>query len=77
LLQDTLPKLRLALRELLDANQGLKLDVGEFGNSSHQEGSEKRDVPAVVEEINFESEVLVGNTLDPELGAVVGLNILV
>ena len=77
LLQDTLPKLRLALRELLEANQGLKLDVGDFGNSNHQEGSDKRAVPAVVDEINFESEVLAGNTLDPELRAVVGLNILV
>ena len=77
LLQDTLPKLRLALRELLEANQGLKLDVGDFGNSNHQDGSDKRAVPAVVDEINFESEVLAGNTLDPELRAVVGLNILV
>ena len=77
LLQDTLPKLRLALRELLDANHGLKLDVGDFGNSNHQDGSDKRAVPAVIEEINFESEVLVGNTLDPEIRAVVGLNILV
>ena len=69
--------MRLALRELLEANQGLKLDVGDFGNSNHQEGSDKRAVPAVVDEINFESEVLAGNTLDPELRAVVGLNILV
>jgi len=55
----------------------LKLDVGDFGNSNHQDGSDKRAVPAVVDEINFESEVLAGNTLDPELRAVVGLNILV
>ena len=77
LLQDSLPKLRLALREILDANHGLKLDVGDFGNSNHQGGSDKQALPNVVEEINFESEILVGNTLDPELGAVVGLNILV
>ena len=77
LLQDTLPKLRLALREILEENQGLKLDVGDFGNSKNQDGSDKPTAPVVVEELNFESEVLAGNTLDAKLGAVVGLNILV
>ena len=31
LLQDTLPTLRLALRDLLDENQGLSFDVSDFG----------------------------------------------
>ena len=77
LLQDTLPKLRLALREILEENQGLKFDVSDFGNSSQDDESEKNASPELVEEINFESEVLLGRTLDSELSSVVGLNILV
>ena len=77
LLQDTLPKLRLALREILEENQGLKFDVSEFGNSSQDDEPEKNASPELVEEINFESEVLLGRTLDSELSSVVGLDILV
>ena len=77
LLQDTLPKLRLALREILEENQGLKLDLGDFSKSSGQDGSGRSASPSIIEDLDFESEVLVGNTLDPKLRAVVGLNILV
>jgi len=79
LLQDTLPKLRLALRDLLDENQGLSFDVSEFGNadSGNEDQSEKNASPEIVEEINFESEVLLGRTLDARLSSVVGLDILV
>ena len=77
LLQDTLPKLRLALREILEENQGLKLDLGDFSKSNGQDGSGRSSSPSIIEDLDFESEVLVGNTLDPKLGAVVGLKILV
>ena len=79
LLQYTLPKLRLALRDLLDENQGLSFDVSEFGNanSGNEDQSEKNASPEIVEEINFESEVLLGRTLDARLSSVVGLDILV
>jgi len=77
LLQDTLPKLRLALREILEENQGLKFDVSDFGNSNQDGEAEKKASPELVEEINFESEVLLGHTLDSELRSVVGLDILV
>ena len=79
LLQDTLPKLRLALRDLIDENQALSFDVSEFGNanSGNEDQSEKNASPEIVEEINFESEVLLGRTLDARLSSVVGLDILV
>ena len=77
LLQDTLPKLRLALREILEQNQGLKFDISDFGNSNQDDEAEKKASPELVEEINFESEVLLGHTLDSELSSVVGLDILV
>ena len=77
LLQDTLPKLRLALREILEENQSLKFDVSDFGNSNQDDEAEKKASPELVEEINFESEVLLGHTLDSELRSVVGLDILV
>lgn len=79
LLQDTLPKLRLALRDLIDENQGLSFDVSEFGNanSGNEDQAEKNASPEIVEEINFESEVLLGRTLDARLSSVVGLDILV
>ena len=79
LLQDTLPKLRLALRDLLDENQGLSFDVSDFGYSSNdrEDQSEKNASSEIVEEINFETEVLLGRTLDARLSSVVGLDILV
>ena len=77
LLHDTLPKLRLALREILEENQGLKFDVSDFGNSNQNEEPEKKASPELVEEINFETEVLLGRTLDSKLSSVVGLDILV
>ena len=77
LLQDTLPKLRLALREILEENQGLKFDISDFGNSNQDDEAEKKASPELVEDINFESEVLLGHTLDSELSSVVGLDILV
>ena len=79
LLQDTLPKLRLALRDLLDENQGLNFDVSDFGYSSNEreDQSEKNASSEIVEEINFETEVLLGRTLDARLSSVVGLDILV
>lgn len=79
LLQDTLPKLRLALRDLLDENQELSFDVSDFGNSKSNDDaqSEKSASPDLVEEINFETEVLLGRTLDSRLSSVVGLDILV
>jgi flagellar hook-length control protein FliK len=79
LLQDTLPKLRLALRDLLDESQGLSFDVSDFGNSNSNDDaqSEKSASPDLIEEINFETEVLLGRTLDSRLSSVVGLDILV
>ena len=79
LLQDTLPKLRLALRDLLDESQGLSFDVSDFGNSNSNDDaqSEKSASPDLIEEINFETEVLLGRTLDSQLSSVVGLDILV
>ena len=79
LLQDTLPKLRLALRDLLDESQGLSFDVSDFGNSNSNDDaqSEKSASPDLIEEINFEAEVLLGRTLDSRLSSVVGLDILV
>ena len=79
LLQDTLPKLRLALRDLIDENQALRFYVSEFGNanSGNEDQSVKNASPEIVEEINFESEVLLGRTLDARLSSVVGLDILV
>jgi hypothetical protein len=79
LLQDTLPKLRLALRDLIDENKGLSFDVSDFGNanSGNEDQPEKNASPEIVEEINFETDVLLGRTLDARLGSVVGLDILV
>lgn len=79
LLQDTLPKLRLALRELLDEHQELSFDVTDFGNANLGNGdqSEKSASSEIVEELNFESEVLNGTTLDARLTSLVGLDILV
>jgi len=77
LLQDTLPKLRIALRDILEENQGLKFDVGD-NESSNRDGDRERDGSnGITEELNFESEVLVGRTMDSELGSMVGLDILV
>ncbi|MFL2528436.1 MAG: flagellar hook-length control protein FliK [Candidatus Azotimanducaceae bacterium] len=77
LLQDTLPRLRLALREILEGGHGLKLDVGNFDHSNGQGRPEKRASADVIDEVNFETEVLAGRTLDPELSSMVGLDILV
>ena len=77
LLQDTLPRLRLALRDVLDGSQVLKLDVGDFKHSQQQPGSNQSAASGQVEELDFEAEVLQGRTLEPALGSVVGLNILV
>ena len=77
LLQDTLPKLRIALRDILEENQGLKFDVGD-NESSNRDSDRERDASnSITEELNFESEVLVGRTMDSELGSMVGLDILV
>ena len=77
LLQDTLPKLRIALRDILEENQGLKFDVGD-NESSNRDGDREREASnGITEELNFESEVLVGRTMDSELGSMVGLDILV
>ena len=77
LLQDTLPRLRLALREILDGGHGLKLDIGNFDQSNGQDRPASHASANVTDEINFEKEVLVGHTLDPELSSMVGLDILV
>ena len=77
LLQDTLPRLRLALREILEGGHGLKLDIGDFDQSNGQDRPEAHAAANVIDEINFETEVLVGHTLDPELSSMVGLDILV
>jgi hypothetical protein len=77
LLQDTLPRLRLALRDVLEGGQVLKLDVGEFKHSQQQSGSNQSADTPQVEDLDFEAEVLNGRTLEPTLGSVVGLNILV
>lgn len=77
LLQDTLPRLRLALREILEGSHGLKLDIGDFDQSNGQDRPEAHAAATVIDEINFETEVLVGHTLDPELSSMVGLDILV
>ena len=77
LLQDTLPRLRLALREILDGGHGLKLDIGNFDQSNGQDRPANNASANVTDEINFEKEVLVGHTLDPELSSMVGLDILV
>jgi hypothetical protein len=77
LLQDTLPRLRLALRDVLESGQVLKLDVGEFKHSQQQSGSNQSADTPQVEDLDFEAEVLNGRTLEPTLGSVVGLNILV
>lgn len=63
----------------VDESQGLSFDVSDFGNSkaSEDEQSEKSTSPDLVEEINFETEVLLGRTLDTHLSSVVGLDILV
>ena len=77
MLQDTLPKLRIALRDILEENQGLKFDVGD-NESSNRDSDRERDASnSISEELNFESEVLVGRTMDSELGSMVGLDILV
>ena len=57
----------------------MSIDVSDFGNSkaSEDEQSEKSTSPDLVEEINFEIEVLLGRTLDTRLSSVVGLDILV
>ena len=55
----------------------MKFDVSDFGNSNQDDEAEKKASPELVEEINFESEVLLGHTLDSELRSVVGLDILV
>ena len=64
---------------LLDENQELSFDVSDFGNSKSNDDaqSEKSASPDLVEEINFETEVLLGRTLDSRLSSVVGLDILV
>ena len=77
LLQDTLPKLRIALRDILEENQGLKFDVGDNESSNRDSNREREASNGIAEELNFESEVLVGRTMDPELGSMVGLDILV
>ena len=77
LLQDTLPKLRIALRDILEENQGLKFDVGDNESSNRDSDREREASNSITEELNFESEVLVGRTMDSELGSMVGLDILV
>ena len=77
LLQDTLPKLRIALRDILEENQGLKFDVGDNESSNRDSNREREASNGIAEELNFESEVLVGRTMDSELGSMVGLDILV
>ena len=77
LLQDTLPKLRIALRDILEENQGLKFDVGDNESSNRDSDRERDGSNGITEELNFESEVLVGRTMDSELGSMVGLDILV
>ena len=55
----------------------MKLDVGNFDHSNGQGRPEKRASADVIDEVNFETEVLAGRTLDPELSSMVGLDILV
>ena len=52
-------------------------DYCDFDQSNGQDRPEAHAAANIIDEINFETEVLVGHTLDPELSSMVGLDILV